>query len=256
MDNNIIYHSIQSEPLERELTINVYLPSGKGPFPVLYMHDGHNLFDLSTSSFNQIWQVQDAFVYDITPMIVVGIDAPQDIRRMDELSPFANSYSKGKGDVYLAEVLRVKAFIDNTYPTKPERDYTGIMGSSMGGVISTAALAKYSDVFSKFGLISSAYWIDDRIFDYVEQSTIQPSKVCIWMWEPKKKESKTPMIIYRPITEWLRFSKIKGCKSIIISMMARSITNVNGRSDYLIYYDTYLEGNVEEITHSRSIIPT
>ena len=177
MDNNIIYHSIQSEPLERELTINVYLPSGKGPFPVLYMHDGHNLFDLSTSSFNQIWQVQDAFVYDITPMIVVGIDAPQDIRRMDELSPFANSYSKGKGDVYLAEVLRVKAFIDNTYPTKPERDYTGIMGSSMGGVISTAALAKYSDVFSKFGLISSAYWIDDRIFDYVEQSTVQPSKV-------------------------------------------------------------------------------
>lgn len=177
MDNNIIYHSIQSEPLERELTINVYLPSGKGPFPVLYMHDGHNLFDLSTSSFNQIWQVQDAFVYDITPMIVVGIDAPQDIRRMDELSPFANSYSKGKGDVYLAEVLRVKAFIDNTYPTKPERDYTGIMGSSMGGVISTAALAKHSDIFSKFGLISSAYWIDDRIFEYVEQSTIQPSKV-------------------------------------------------------------------------------
>ena len=173
----ITIHKIASSSLDRELTVSVYLPEGKGPFPVLYMHDGHNLFDLSTSSFNQIWQVQDAFVYDITPMIVVGIDAPQDIRRMDELSPFANSYSKGKGDVYLAEVLRVKAFIDNTYPTKPEGDYTGIMGSSMGGVISTAALAKYSDVFSKFGLISSAYWIDDRIFDYVEQSTVQPSKV-------------------------------------------------------------------------------
>ena len=177
MANNIIYHSIQSDPLQRELTVNVYIPSGKGPFPVLYMHDGHNLFDLATSSFNQIWQVQDAFNYDIMPIIVVGIDAPQDIRRMDELSPFANSYSKGKGDLYLAEVLRVKAFIDKTYPTKSEREHTGIMGSSMGGVISTAALAKHSDIFSKFGLISSAYWIDDRIFEYVEQSTIQPSKV-------------------------------------------------------------------------------
>lgn len=170
-------HKIQSSTLDRELSVSVYLPEGKGPFPVLYMHDGHNLFDPSTSSFNQIWQVQDAFVYDIAPMIVVGIDAPQDKRRLDELSPFANKYSKGKGDLYLAEVLRIKAFIDLTYPTKPGREHTGIMGSSMGGVISTAALAKHSDVFSKFGLVSNAYWIDERLFDLVEQATIQPSKV-------------------------------------------------------------------------------
>jgi predicted alpha/beta superfamily hydrolase len=173
----ITIHKITSAALDREFTVSVYLPEGEGPFPVMYMHDGHNLFDRSTSSYNQIWQVQDAFVYDIVPMMVVGIDAPQDQRRLDELSPFANAYSKGLGDVYLSEVLRIKAFIDVTYPTKPERDDTGIMGSSMGGVISTAALANHSNVFSKFGLVSSAYWIDDRIFDYVEQSTILPSKV-------------------------------------------------------------------------------
>ena len=177
MANNISIHTIHSELLHRDINVSVYLPQGKGPFPVLYMHDGHNLFDLKTSSYQQIWQVQDAFNYDITSLIVVGIDAPQDTRRLDELSPFENSYSKGLGDLYLAEVLRIKQFIDELYPTKPEREWTGIMGSSMGGVISTAALAKHSDVFSKFGLISSAYWIDERIFEYVSESTIQPSKV-------------------------------------------------------------------------------
>lgn len=170
-------HIISSSVLDRELTVSVYCPDGKGPFPVLYMHDGHNLFDKKTSSYNQIWQVQDAFVYDIQPVIVVGIDAPQDTRRLDELSPFANDYSKGKGELYLSEVLRIKEFIDTTYPTKPDREHTGIMGSSMGGVISTAALAIHSDVFSKFGLVSNAYWIDPRIFDLVEKATIHPSKV-------------------------------------------------------------------------------
>jgi predicted alpha/beta superfamily hydrolase len=170
-------HKVPSSALDRELIVRVYQPEGNGPFPVLYMHDGHNLFDRSTSSYNQIWQVQDAFAYDIAPMIVVGIDAPQDQRRLDELSPFANAYSKGLGDVYLSEVLRIKVFIDATYPTKPERDHTGIMGSSMGGVISTAALAKHSDVFSKFGLVSNAYWIDERLFHLIEDASIQPSKV-------------------------------------------------------------------------------
>jgi len=170
-------HKITSSVLDRELVIRVYQPEEDGPFPVLYMHDGHNLFDRSTSSYNQIWQVQDAFAYDIAPMIVVGIAAPQDQRRLDELSPFANAYSKGLGDVYLSEVLRIKAFIDANYPTKPEREHTGIMGSSMGGVISTAALAKHSNVFSKFGLVSNAYWIDERIFHLIEDASIQPSKV-------------------------------------------------------------------------------
>lgn len=173
----ITVHKISSSVLERELTVTVYQPETDGPFPVLYMHDGHNLFDKKTSSYNQIWQVQDAFVYDIQPIIVVGIDAPQDKRRLDELSPFANDYSKGYGELYLAEVLRIKAFIDETYPTKPDREHTGMMGSSMGGVISTAALATHSDVFSKFGLVSNAYWIDTRLFEMVESASIQPSKV-------------------------------------------------------------------------------
>jgi len=170
-------HKMYSDSLARELTISVYVPQVDGPFPVLYMHDGHNLFDRTTSSFNQIWQVQDAFAYDIQPLIVVGIDAPQDKRRLDELCPFENSHSKGKGDLYLAELLRVKDMIDREYPTLPGREHTGIMGSSMGGFISTVALVKHSDVFSKFGLVSNAYWIDERIFELVDASTIQPSKV-------------------------------------------------------------------------------
>lgn len=170
-------HTIQSSTLQRDVTVSVFVPEGSGPFPVCYMHDGHNLFDVTTSSYQKIWQVPDAFVYDIADLIIVGIDAPQDRRRLDELCPFPNEYSQGKGYAYLDLVLEIKTLIDTTYPTKPERESTGIMGSSMGGFISTVALCRHQDVFSKFGLFSSAYWIDERIFWLVDEVTNQGSKV-------------------------------------------------------------------------------
>ncbi len=119
-----------SKSLNRTVTLSIYCPPGDGPFPVLYMHDGHNLFDKATSSYNQIWQVEEAFAYDIASVIVVGIDAPHDSRRLDELCPFVNDYSKGLGEEYLQFVLETKAMIDATYPTKPEREYTGMMGQA------------------------------------------------------------------------------------------------------------------------------
>jgi predicted alpha/beta superfamily hydrolase len=170
-------HTPFSDALNRTVTITVMVPPGKGPFPVVYMHDGHNLFDKATSSYNQIWQVQDAVVYDINPLLVVGIDAPQDERRLDELCPFVNQYSKGLGEQYLQFVLETKTMIDATYPTLPEREFTGIMGASMGGFISTVALAKHANVFGKFAFVSSAYWIDDRIYELVNQSSWPTSKV-------------------------------------------------------------------------------
>ena len=170
-------HKSLSVALNREVTISVLVPQGDGPFPVLYMHDGHNLFDKATSSYNQIWQVEEAFAYDIASVIVVGIDAPHDSRRLDELCPFVNDYSKGLGEQYLQFVLETKAMIDATYPTKPERECTGIMGASMGGFISTVALALHSDVFSKFGFLSSSYWIDERIFWLLEKAPSSSSKV-------------------------------------------------------------------------------
>jgi len=173
----ITTHHLSSSALQRTVTITVYVPLGEGPFPVCYMHDGHNLFDVKTSSYQKIWQVEEAFAYDIAKVIIVGIDAPQDSRRLDELCPFKNSYSKGKGMDYLAFVLEVKAMIDQTYPTLPYREHTAMMGSSMGGFISTVALAHYQDVFSKFGLFSSAYWIDERIFWLVDGIKPQQTKI-------------------------------------------------------------------------------
>lgn len=161
------------------MIIQVRVPEGIGPFPVCYMHDGHNLFDVTTSSYQKIWQVEDAFHYDIADIIIVGIDAPQDQRRLDELCPFVNEYSKGLGHRYLEELLRIKDFIDQTYPTKPGREDTGILGSSMGGFLSTVALAHHQDVFSKYGFISSAYWIDERIFWLF--NSLQPYESTIYM---------------------------------------------------------------------------
>lgn len=173
----ISIHEFVSPLLQRTVTVRVFVPEGEGPFPVVYMHDGHNLFDPSTSSFGKIWQVEDAMVYDIAPMIVVGIDAPTDNRRLDELSPFANKYSKGLGLKYLQVVLDIKTMIDATYPTKPEREFTAMMGSSMGGVISTTAMVHHGDLFGLFAFVSSAYWIDERLFTMVEQAQFPPCKI-------------------------------------------------------------------------------
>lgn len=172
--------SIYSKSLNREVNISIYLPASYNQverYPVLYMHDGHNLFNEETSSFGHTWQVQDAFKYDIKDIIVVGIDAAQDERRLSELCPWENNMSKGHGDAYLTFVLEVKRHIDNMYLTLPDRSNTGLMGSSMGGYITTYAMTKYNDFFSKYGLLSNAYWIDDRIFAEVEKSEINDSMI-------------------------------------------------------------------------------
>ncbi|HRO72156.1 MAG TPA: alpha/beta hydrolase-fold protein, partial [Saprospiraceae bacterium] len=105
-------------------------------FPVLYMHDGQNLFDKKTS-FAGEWQVDEALDsldksgYNVA--IVVGIDNDGG-KRLDEYSPWLNSkYGGGEGDKYIDFIAQtLKPYIDRNYRTIPDADHTGIMGSSMG----------------------------------------------------------------------------------------------------------------------------
>jgi len=80
--------------------------------------------------------------------------------RVDELTPFANStYGGGKGDLYLDFLLNnIKPFIDQSFRTKSSREFTGIMGSSLGGLFSFYAGLKYQQHFSKIGIFSPSFW--------------------------------------------------------------------------------------------------
>jgi len=142
----------------------VYLPpgyaSGERRYPVLYMHDGQNLFDAS-SSFAGEWEVDeslDTLVREgrLDGLIVIGVDHAGE-GRLDEYSPWRDRQlgKGGRGDVYAGFLVRtLKPYVDRTWRTLPDRDHTGIAGSSMGGLISLYAGLRYPEVFGRVGVFS------------------------------------------------------------------------------------------------------
>lgn len=162
--------------LDRNRRIWIYLPldyeTTDKMYPVLYMHDGQNLFDNLTSFIGE-WGVDESLneLYDSgyqTP-IVVGIDNGG-VLRLDEYSPWINpEYGGGDGDEYIDFIVEtLKPYIDENYRTKSDRSNTGIMGSSMGGLISFYAGLQYPDVFSRLGVFSPSFWFDDSVFTMAE----------------------------------------------------------------------------------------
>lgn len=187
---SILERSFSMDPLDRERRIWLYLPpdyqtSGRA-YPVLYMHDGQNLFDDATSYAGE-WGVDETLdslhAAGDPGVIVVGIDNGAELRS-DEYSPWRNERldAGGEGDAYvefLAETL--KPHIDSLYRTKPGPSDTGIMGSSMGGLISTYALFERPDVFRNVGVFSPAYWFAPQIFDRADDVDGPPPEVRVYM---------------------------------------------------------------------------
>lgn len=179
----ILDEAFEMPQLNRNRRVWIYLPpdydESDKEYPVIYMHDGQNLFDEITS-FAGEWEVDETLNqlagegYQVP--IVIGIDNGG-IYRGDELMPWYNSaYDMGgQGSEYMAFIVEtLKPYVDANYRTRPEREYTGIMGSSLGGLISTYGALQYQEVFSKSGPFSPAYWINkDSLMAYVDQEGFQ-----------------------------------------------------------------------------------
>ena len=145
----------------------IYLPPDYGTsnkkYPVIYMHDGQNMFDDFTS-FSGEWSVDETlnqiFQESGKSAIVIGIDNGGD-KRLAEYSPWNNEKynTKGEGDMYVEFLVKtLKPYIDKTYRTEKQASKTIILGSSMGGLISLYASAKYPKTFGKAGIFSPAFW--------------------------------------------------------------------------------------------------
>ncbi len=164
--------------LERNRRVWIYLPpdyeTSDLHYPVLYMHDGQNLFDNQTS-FAGEWEIDESLNeladQGINVPIVGGIDNGGS-QRINEYSPWVNNtYGGGDGEAYIEFLTNtLKPFVDENYRTLTDRDNTGIMGSSMGGFISHYASLEYPEIFSKTGIFSPAYWISDSVWDFTTQS--------------------------------------------------------------------------------------
>lgn len=176
----VIREEIYSKSLNRSAIRYVALPDGyedsKEYYPVLYMHDGHNLFYEEDSYAGVTWGVVDAYKTheDLEDIIIVGLSCASGIGRFNEYGPFPfeiNVFSElgktpgGDGDRYLDYLVHeLKPYIDQNYRTLKDLKHTGIMGSSMGGIISLYAACKYPTTFGLIGSVSGAYYVSPNAF--------------------------------------------------------------------------------------------
>jgi predicted alpha/beta superfamily hydrolase len=159
---------VASDELGHARDVLVHLPAGAMSsgrrYPVLYMHDGQNLFDAATSFVGE-WQVDDTLgvlAGEGLELIVVGIPHGGDERRYVEYTPYRGRGAPfpigGLGSAYLRWLVgTVKPLVDAAFPTRPERAATGIMGSSLGGLISLWAAIEHPATFGLVGSMSTAY---------------------------------------------------------------------------------------------------
>jgi predicted alpha/beta superfamily hydrolase len=169
---NIIDTAFWMPQLKRARKVLVYLPETYANtemnyrFPVLYMHDGQNVFDDSTA-FAGEWGV-DEFLDSamFKSCIVVAVDNGSE-KRMNEYCPYDFTLNpkhpkenKGEGQQYVNFLVEtLKPFIDKEYRTLKDKKNTFITGASMGGLISLYAILKYPKVFGGAGIFSPSIWI-------------------------------------------------------------------------------------------------
>lgn len=172
----VIKHSNFESKYIASRNVEVWLPPSyeketRRNYPVLYMHDGQNVFDPKTSYTGIDWGVDEALTKliqagKVREAIVVAIwNSPKRVAEYmpakallltkqadfaQKTEPLADKYLK-----FLVEEL--KPYIDRNYRTLKDRDNTSIMGSSMGGLISLYALCEYPDVFGAAACIST-HW--------------------------------------------------------------------------------------------------
>ena len=167
---------------DKKRKVYVYLPveynsDSEVRYPVMYMFDGHNLFFDDKASFGKSWGLKDYLDNTKTPLIIASVECNREGNgRLSEYSPidfiFKNGEKiKGRGGEYLNWLVKeFKPYIDKTFNTLSDREHTAIGGSSMGGLMTLYALAKYNAYFSRGAALSPSLWVYGKIPDFVEKS--------------------------------------------------------------------------------------
>jgi predicted alpha/beta superfamily hydrolase len=173
-----MHENFGSSHIDSPRNVLVYLPPGYAEdterrYPVMYMQDGQNLVRPEDAFGGVVWAVDETAQAVITegsvePLIIVGIyNTPARVNEYTHV-PAERGKLKGQGgkaDFYGRMIIEeLKPFIDKEYRTKPEREFTGLGGSSLGGLVSMYLGLKRPDVFSRLAVMSpSAWWGNNQI---------------------------------------------------------------------------------------------
>ena len=208
---HVLAQAFAMPQLGRTRRILVYLPADyatQAPrrYPVLYLHDGQNVFDAATS-YGGEWGVDETLDQlrkagqDATGSIIVAVDNGQQFRS-DEYIPWRSEGLKGQphqggqGSAYVDFLaLTLKPYVDAHYRTRPEAAYTGIAGSSLGGLISVYAALKYPRVFGEVGAFSPAFWVcNDSLKAYARAHPAAHTARFYFVCGPKESETMLPLM--------------------------------------------------------------
>lgn len=189
----VIKENIYIEPFKLHRTLHIYVPEEiqqNERFPVIYMFDGHNLFYDQDATYGKSWGLKDFLDTHKQKVIIVGIECNHEgNKRLCEFSPysfkdryFGKVTGMGKTTIdWICDTL--KPYIDNKFPTKKEREYTGIAGSSMGGLMSVYGVAMRSDIFSMGICVSPFYnYVFKKLVEDISKKTIDSNTKVYLSW--------------------------------------------------------------------------
>ena len=198
-----LHNNFQSQFLEHNRDVIVYLPpkyeaegyeaegcetGNARRYPVLYMHDGQNLFDPVTAFGGVEWGMGATAqrlinAGELDPLIIVGIyNTGQS--RIDEYTPTIDPKQNrgGKADLYGRFIVEeLKSFVDRRYRTMAGPEHTGLGGSSLGGLVTLYLGLKYPQVFSRLMVMSPSVWWDQGVILHVVKRLRAKPSTRIWL---------------------------------------------------------------------------
>ena len=151
------------------------------------------------------WGLQEFMRQWENQLIIVGIECNHEgNKRLEEFSPydfrdFDGQRIHGTGKVFMQWVVdELKPLIDTHFRTKPEREYTGIGGSSMGGLMAYYTVVAHNDVFSKAACISSAvgFCYDAMREELTSAGPLLPDTRVYMSWGSKESGRKPGLVKY------------------------------------------------------------
>jgi predicted alpha/beta superfamily hydrolase len=243
-----LHGDFESEFLEDDREIVVYVPPGyeeqsERTYPVLYMHDGQNLFDGRTSFLpGRTWEMRehaDAAIEagEVEPLIIVGVYNGGD-RRLAELTP-ERDWQMGGGDADnygLMLTRELMPWVAGRYRVRRERGSTGMGGSSLGGLVTLYLGLRHAQHFGKLAVLSpSVWWNRKSILRYLSE--------------------RAPQIGEKPRI-WLDVGEREGPRTLEnAEQLSRSLVTEGWRAEENLHFERIEGGTHDEASWARRVRP-
>lgn len=192
--------------------------------PVLYMFDGHNLFFDDTATYGKSWGLKEFLDEGEVPLIVAAAECNhgRNFERLSEYSPFScemfdAGHIKGRGkatmDWYVEEF---KPYIDESYPTLPDRAHTFLAGSSMGGLMTLYGVLRYNRVFSRGAALSPSIWFArDKLESMIRNARVGQDTVLYMDYGQREMHDRRMMDWYGRVAGMLMEKKVNLTSRIV-----------------------------------------